>query len=739
MEMKELSLFVTEVINTPTPSYICSKIHPHLKSIRQQFLEPRNKPNDIKLSFSKLSYASLCGIHIDFGLPQLITLLQSPILSHIRIGWIAASLVYGDDKDSTSALIPLLKNQLNMFGKDPVLCTALSFAATIFDEDQMKEIAPDICNVVVCQSASEFARKKALLILSHYPVTVLNESLVHIIEPTLESYFLSLGNSISLATATLVLSLMTSRPGSFTQFFTLSLQQLLYLVGEAVTNQLYLYMDTPSPWYTRQLFRILQLKTIWTEEEKNDLELISLSIIRRSGDTLLIRAAYSYLIVFSELMSLISLNPLTDNTMKFVVESLCRHMASKKINIVFFALDSLNRLTRTSPILIPSVQKAEIDLISTMKNVDQRVSRKSISILYSIGDKSNCKRIVEEMVRYLPSSPLEIRKFLSHNATQLVKQFSPDPGFFVNSIIELMKVAGSYCIDSEWHLTLSAISLNLSIQEIALDQLVTILKTNTCIPDPLMKLIVYVIGEYLQTDVGSVVNILVNRFDNLGDNLQEMIISSVSKITTRTPQLLNKTREFLKRNFASSSPGVSQRSKECFYILTTEPGSKQLLSQPLTPILHEDIKMHIKKIVDTSQGKIGVSEFNTDNIDQPEDANNEKFLYIDEGELFSDKTFTIFAKYSYQKPKVALSLNITNKELIPLNILGVHIESPANIQHRLSDYQNTIPYQQSSILEIEFSIQSFCAQHPVMIMKYQLGNTKHESKLTLPIQYQRVE
>ena len=736
MELKELSSFISDLRkHTPQQSFR-AKIQKELGSIKKLFLSGKLSSSDVKVPIAKLAYFAVNGFEIDFGETQVITLLNSHKLSNIRIGYLAASLLFQHESMSFSSIIPILKQHLTAYTNDSLQSVALSFTSSIFDEKQINEIAPFVAELVVCQTASEYTRKKAMLFLARVAHKTRFSGIIDLISPALEVYFVKKSN-LRIAASTLVLSLMTMNPHLFPNIFDKALEQLVKLFVEQSEGDDVMYYGTPSPWYARQLMRILRLKITWSDSNKKLLESVSLAIFSRTGEIVPLRKAYSYLMVLYELMSVVAMVPLSIDSMKLCAECVAKHLNTDRVNILSFALESVMRLVQTTPSLVAiiSTNNTKQYLFNAMRNADISVAKVAVALIEKIGCLENCHEIVDEVMSYLPAAPLEMRKVLCGTVIKLVTEFAIEPSFFVTTMISLMMNTGDFCDENIFPVTAQKIATFEALRKPAMDQMLTFIYNTPDPSEPLMKLAVYVCGEYAtgQKDLKLILDLFQNRFGVSSPIVQAMIVTAVTKICTRNPDILNQSLNFLGTIISSPYHEVSQRASEAFLVLTNTPRSKNIYSSIPQGFTEDDCNELLDRIEDIFNGinqssnEVTVSQFNPDQVipqeeedksdnetessdeeengeEEDEESNIEKneqmkehekahrkileliesirdrFSKVDRGKIYQDKLLTVYALVKYSEKGAEILLHLTNTAISPMDNIKFHLQQTPAFQ-----------------------------------------------------------
>ncbi|EAX98754.1 Adaptin N terminal region family protein [Trichomonas vaginalis G3] len=671
MDSKEMKDFLRSVSKPSHHPNVKARIQKELTEIKKLFLKEDNTSSTVLLPIAKLAFLTIVGVNIDFEAKEIMRLLNSHRLSNVRIGYLAASLIFSQTTSSFKLIIPVAKQHLMNFTNDTLQSYALSFISSLADPELVNEVINLVANIVICQTASEFTRKKAMLYLSYVMRGVAYNDIIDMITPALENYMIMKSN-MRLAASTLVLSIMTMYPGTFTQFFDFSLKELLkmFVYGTDISDLM--YYGTPAPWYSKQLLRMLKLKTSWSENEKSCLEQVSLAIFSRTGETLKIREAYSYLMVLNELMSLIAMVPLTYDSMVLCAQTIARHLKTKRVNVLSFAIDTLLHIVKTTHQLASSIQNSLSNLFAAMRCTDINVSKLAVYLMEQMSNEQNYKEMTEEFMSYIQAAPLDVRKVLCCTVPKILSIETADPEFFVLTNINLMKIAGKFTDDSIWQTTADKCEEIEPLIEKIIDDLIDFIKKT---PEPsvsLMKLTIFLCGRYVNTKPIPIIELFVSRFGYQDSLVQSMIITMITRITTRCVDIYDATIKFLSKNLRHPNPEVSQRASECFITLQTTPSSKSIFESMPKDFSEKDLNDMLNLL------KVNVpSNFEIDQVMHHEEEDRsiqeelliKRFFFTNEGVLYLDNFIHVSGKLKYGTDKMSnvaqIQLTLSNMSLFP--------------------------------------------------------------------------
>lgn len=643
MNSRELEIFTQECLLNQSPETIKISISLKIGEIRRLFSQAKISVSDARNSILKLVSLSIFGAKIDFGFDQILLLLESKNVIDIRTGYLGASLLLPNDSPHISKLIPIIKLHLSDFKNCVIQSLALSYITTMFDENCLKMLVLDIAKILTCCTVDPSTRMKAIMIIRSVPRSVITEEINNMITPIVEQIIQSDEESLMLAS---VIYLQSSISLNLNQknhqfYFNFALNRLVDIyVNQTVSINLYL--KTPVPWYIMQLLKILELKYSWTKDEEEKLESFALKIFQRSGEKLLIREAYSYLIVFSQLMNLITKVAFSESTVNTCIVTLSKHLKSDRINILLFALSSLLQLISTRYGLANMLVPFKNELFGCLKNTDINVAKNAAMVLEKVGETSpeQCKEIILEMFDHIMNSPNEVRIFLCDHIASMAKSIENEVKFFIDIVFQLLKTVGDICSDNIWKITVRAFDKEPNLRPDYINTLVNYISVTPNPPEALIKLAVYIFGEEESVDSVNTIELFASRFQTVGRSVQAMILSSLSKVFSRmklTPIITQSLVKFFSGVYTTSPyPEVSQRAFEYLYILTNSENPRPFLQSKTSYERVNGEKLDVEKFMKMS------------NLTAKKEAKVSTFVYV-EGEFESytnDETDTTNEEYS---------------------------------------------------------------------------------------------
>lgn len=82
---------------------------------------------------------------------------------------------------------------------------------------------------------------------------------------------------------------------------------------------------------------------------------------------------------------------------------------------------------------------------------DVSVRQRAADLLYAMCDRTNAQAIVSEMLAYLETADYSIREEMVLKVAVLAEKYALDYTWYVDTILQLIRVAGDYVSDEVWH------------------------------------------------------------------------------------------------------------------------------------------------------------------------------------------------------------------------------------------------------------------------------------------------
>jgi AP-2 complex subunit alpha len=599
--IRGLRNFITEILDCQSKEEERNRVRKELSNILKNFKAESLTGYNRKKYIAKLLYIHLLGYSYDFGFPQMIELLTSPIFSEKQIGYITIGVYLNGNYDLVSLLIEHLRKEMKSVENEPAQCLALAAAANIGGTQVAETLAPTILSVLTAARSSEFVKKKAALALvrlyREVPSTfVYTEQVGSVLAQLLQDP----NFGVQISGCNLVLVLLVRCQAELQNLFPIALQQLTRIFFEFSIAPEYQYGRNPVPWLVTRYLRILQYKTVWSQDDIAKVTRVIDVCLQKTELTLSVKEINANLMLLFEAVNLIVTTQLTPQFLSRSATILGGFLSAQQSNVRYMSLETLTRLVSAAPDVIPSLDKHRQTLFQALRDPDNSIRRRALSLLYVLCTPESAEEIVAELLNYLKFADITMREPLCLKIAVLAESFMTDLAWYVDTILTLITLAGDECHDGVWHRVVQVISMNPQYQRYATLTSFNSMTSPTA-HDRLVKLAAQLCGEYahlIPNPPDEVAGELTKKYPSATSGTQAMIISALAKMGARCPPIREKVASFLGPLRASQQLEIQQRAIEYYTLLTANSNLLGIVFKPV-PAFKPRESFLIKKVLET--------------------------------------------------------------------------------------------------------------------------------------------
>ncbi|KAG0448849.1 hypothetical protein HPP92_027635 [Vanilla planifolia] len=144
-------------------------------------------------------------------------------------------------------------------------------------------------------------------------------------------------------------------------------------------------------------------------------------------------------------------------------------------NIRYLGLENMSRMLMVSDVQ-DIIKRHQAQIITSLKDPDISIRRRSLDLLYGMCDISNAKDIVEELLQSLSwtfsfdsiyTAEFAMREELALKIAILAEKFAPDLSWYVDVILQLIDKAGDFVSDDIWYRVVQFVTNNEDLQPYA--------------------------------------------------------------------------------------------------------------------------------------------------------------------------------------------------------------------------------------------------------------------------------
>nr|XP_009391746.1 PREDICTED: AP-1 complex subunit gamma-2-like [Musa acuminata subsp. malaccensis] len=247
------------------------------------------------------------------------------------------------------------------------------------------------------------------------------------------------------------------------------------------------------------------------------------------------------------------------------INILGRFLSNRDNNIRYVAL---NMLMKAIAVDSQAVQRHRTTILECVKDSDASIRKRALELVFLLVNDTNAKPLTKELIDYLEVSDQDFKGDLTAKICSIIEKFSQEKKWYIDQMLKVLSLAGSYVKDDVWHALIVAISNAPDLQGYSVRSLYKAFRTSFE-QVSLVRVVVWCIGEYGEMLVGNVgvleveEPLTVTESDTV-DVLEACLTGHSADITTRSMSLI----ALLK--LSSRFPPTSERIKE---IITEHKGS----------------------------------------------------------------------------------------------------------------------------------------------------------------------
>jgi len=476
----------------------------------------------------KLVYIHVLGYEVDFGHPEVLTLVKSNKYSEKQVGYVALSLLLRGSDPLMSNVIATIRTDLTKAGAPSSVRTSSSQAGSGGSNDTAQSLAlcsianisgleliqmlhVEVQHILVSKSSTPNVRKKAALCLLRLVRTSPNLVTGREFAPHVAQLLQDRHLGVLTSTMSLLNGLAIQHTAEYESLIPYVVHILGMLVLKKACAREYLYYRTPSPWLQIKLLKFLQLyPNALLESKKNssttgnnntfDTQLkqvvtkilketdVSDSINKSNADHAILFEAVNLIVCWGQTGPL----PLREGAMKL----LGKFISVREPNIRYLGLMTMAKLAQLEG-SADGVKKHQATVLVSLKDADISVRRRALDLLFVMCDTDNAERIVDELVAHLVLADAAIREEMVLKIAILAEKYATDLRWYVDTILQLISISGDHVSDPIWHRVVQIVTNNPQgdLQAYAARTLLVAASPSRC-HETAVRVAAYVLGEF---------------------------------------------------------------------------------------------------------------------------------------------------------------------------------------------------------------------------------------------------
>lgn len=275
--------------------------------------------------------------------------------------------------------------------------------------------------------------------------------------------------------------------------------------------------------------------------------------------------------IIFEVLNVIISKQVTDDCQNAIYMYLSKMLDSEEPNYRFLALDGLMKMKHTPSfgIMIKSFFEKLSSLIATEKNSSLRLQ--IVNVIYSVGDLSNAKQIVENMIEFLKQAEMNIRQELTLKICTIASKNISDTKWFIEAMIQVLTYGREYTSEEVWFKVIQIVGKHKQVQSFATKLLFTHMQTPNC-TENILKLGVYLIGEYghilkqdSQFNAQSQYSLVIGLFPFYTTSTKLIIMTTLAKMAKLLPEIKQQIIGFFSSSMLCQNIDNEIQQRACEY------------------------------------------------------------------------------------------------------------------------------------------------------------------------------
>lgn len=574
-----LSTFISDIRNAKTKESEQQRIDKELANIRAAFSNPAKLSAYDRRKYSwKMLYINMIGYDIDFGMDQLLSLLSSPEYADKLVGYMTVSVLMRSTDSQMTLVVQAIKNDLQST-QDATQCLALAAIANLGGKELAEAVAVDVQRILFSRAIFPVVRKKAALCLLRLvrisrelmPPSEWAKKLITLLDDK------HLG--VVLSVVTLILGLAEKDPAAYEGATGPLLVWLTRLaVNRHVTDD-YVYHGTPCPWLQVRILRLLQMFPIPpTEAMRTRLTEVLAHILNKTEVTKSVnRNNAEHCVLFEAIHLIIKQGEASEATLRAkAVAHLSKFINIREPNIRYLGLDTMSRLVNLEG-TGDAIRRQQATIMFSLKDADISVRRRALDLLFAMCDRSIAESVVRELLSYLAIADWAIKDEMVLKLAILAERFAPDMRWYVDTILQLLNIAGDFVSDDIWHRVVQIVTNREDLQKYAASRMYKAMEPASA-HETAVKVAAYVLGEFgyllneSDADGGPAIGgtaqfaVLHQHFPRVGTATKCILLSAYAKMQNLYPEIRSSVLPIFEAHTTVIDAELQQRALEYLHL-----------------------------------------------------------------------------------------------------------------------------------------------------------------------------
>ncbi|XP_003382933.2 PREDICTED: AP-4 complex subunit epsilon-like [Amphimedon queenslandica] len=439
----------------------------------------------------RLIYCEMLGVECSWGYIHAVKFTQSSNIADKRIGYLASSLLLHPNHELNMLLINSLQRDLRSSNMLEV-SMALIIICRLIGEEMVPPLLPLVREKM--HHPKELVRKKAILAMHHF-YRCSSDSIGHL----LEEFRQALSDpdpGVMDAAVVLLHDMIKGNPSAYKDLCP-AFKSILSQIISRRLPQTFEYHSVPAPWIQIRILRILAI--LGTDDAKISEDVYD--VIEATLGSAECTSNIGQAITYECIRTISSIYPKPSLIQK-AANTISRFLVSSSNNWKYLGITALAALVLIEP---KYALNHQMTVIECLDDPDETLKRKTLDLLYKMTNPSNVTVITEKLIAYLRKTTDEfIKTDLVSKITQLAERFAPDNSWFISTMNSVFELGGSLVRREVAHNLMRLIAegtededLDKELRGNAVSSYIALLSKPQELPDVLIKIICWVVGEYV--------------------------------------------------------------------------------------------------------------------------------------------------------------------------------------------------------------------------------------------------
>lgn len=436
-------------------------------------------------------YIEMLGHDANFAQKYCINLTQDKNILNKRVGYLACNLLLSESSEFLILLVASLQKDIQSNNWVEV-CMALTSVVKFANSTIMQAVMEPILKLL--DNRNEQIRKKSVMCL--FKFYQVNPSYIPDVDDRMRRLLCDFDPSVMAATLNYFSEVVKKNPEKYKDL----VSPLIVILKQVIEHKLpreFDYHRFPAPWIQTRLLDILSnLGRDDQQASENMYEILS-QCLRRADDT---GINIGYAIVYQCLRTICIIYP-NQHLIELASTTISRFLSSDSPNLRCIGINGLALIIQINPGYVINHQQIIVDCL---EENDETLKKNTFDLLYKMTTTENVEVIVDKMMKYLKFSTLENhgRKDTLFKITELAERFAPDKGWFIKIMNQLFVNFGDLITDeilsklikliNEWESETD----EEEFKQFTIENYQAIIENYASLPDSLVKLMAWVLGEY---------------------------------------------------------------------------------------------------------------------------------------------------------------------------------------------------------------------------------------------------